>query len=81
MNGATDQEIDPMKAYRSRWEAVAQIEEQERRQATIGQRLQQLNRLFQLAVALRIYEKAVEHNRVGAEIARTRWVQLKGKVI
>ncbi len=69
-----------LEAYRSRWEAVAHVEAAERQQASMSQRLQQLNSLFQLAIALQIYKKAAEHNGRDAQVARERWIQLKAKL-
>jgi len=70
-----------LEAYRSRWDAVAQIEAEEQQRSTLAQRLQQLNMLFQFAVALHIYEKAIEQNRVEAESVRKRWLHLKGRIV
>ena len=70
---------ETLQAYRKRWEAVAEVEAAERQQATMPQRLQQFNSLFQLAVALQIYPKAVVHNCRDAEVVRERWIQLKAK--
>ena len=71
---------EALEAYRSRWQLVAQIEAEERQRTTIAKRLQQLNTLFQTAVALQIYEKAVEHNSRDAQLARTHWLQLKARL-
>jgi len=71
---------EALEAYRSQWGAVAQIEAEERRRTTVGQRLQQLNTLFQLAIALHLYEKAVLNNHKEAEVARHRWRRLKEKL-
>ncbi|MEZ4622909.1 MAG: hypothetical protein R2867_46460, partial [Caldilineaceae bacterium] len=46
-----------LEAYRSRWEAVAQIELEEKQQATIEQRWQKLNAMLRLSIALDLYEK------------------------
>ena len=48
---------EALEAYRSQWEAVAQIEAEERRQATIAQRWQKLNGMLKLTIALRLYKK------------------------
>lgn len=70
---------EALETYRSQWQLVAQIEAAERQQATMAQRLQQFNSLFQLAVALQIYPKAIVHNRRDAEVVRDRWIKLKAK--
>jgi hypothetical protein len=45
-----DQET--LQAYRSRWQAVAEIEALERRKTSVAERWRQLNALLQMAVAL-----------------------------
>jgi hypothetical protein len=72
---------EALEMYRSRWQLVAEIEAAELQRTTIAQRLQQLNTLFQLAVALQIYPKAVEQNRIDAQPARDRWLHLKTKIV
>lgn len=67
-------DADALKAYRARWEAVAQIEAAEKRQATLEQRWQKLNAMFRLAIALGLYEKMRDAD---VEAVRARWSRLK----
>jgi cellulose synthase/poly-beta-1,6-N-acetylglucosamine synthase-like glycosyltransferase len=71
---------EDIERYCTGWQLVAEIEAQERNKMTIQQRLKHLNFLFQSAVVMGIYRKAVSQNQVDAEIVRQRWVQLKAKL-
>ncbi len=61
-------------AYRARYEAVAQVQAEERRQETVEQRWQKLNSMLQLAVALGWYERMRSQD---VTAVRERWVKLK----
>jgi len=63
--------------YRARWEAVAAIEQQEQRAASISQRLQQLNAIWRLAKGLGL-QLENEKREKEVEIVRQRWARLKG---
>lgn len=60
--------------YRRRWQAVAAIEEAERRRASLDERLRQLNSLLGMARAL-----GMDLTRLEADehIVYRRWAQLK----
>jgi hypothetical protein len=63
-----------VKRFRERWQAVAAVELEEQRAASIEQRWQQLNALLQIAIGLKLPlgeqedEDSVHH----------RWAKLKG---
>lgn len=65
---------ETLEAYRSQWDAVAEIEAEEKRQTTIAQRWQKLNAMLKLTIALGLYEKMRDAN---VEDVRDRWVRLK----
>jgi len=65
---------EALEAYRSRWDVVAEVEAEEKRQATIAQRWQKLNAMLKLVIALGLYEKMRDAN---VEDVRERWVRLK----
>ncbi len=71
-----DQTIDKeaLKAYRNRWEAVAEVEAAEKRHATIEQRWQKLNAMLRLTISLGLYEKMRNPN---VNDVRNRWIKLK----
>ncbi len=71
---------EAIEGYRARWQLVAEVEAQEQSQMTAGQRLRQLDFLFQSAVTMGIYLRAVEQNHSEAEIVRQRWNSLKAKL-
>ena len=67
--------IDPQlaKQFRDRWQAVAAVEAEEQRAASIELRWKQLNALWQLAVGLGLRPEPDEtENQV-----RERWARLK----
>ena len=67
--------LDPQlaKQFRDRWQAVAAIEDQEQRAASIGLRWKQLNAIWQLALGLRAWPEPD-----GTEsLVRERWAKLK----
>lgn len=65
--------------YRGRWKAVAAIELEEQRAATISQRWQQLNDIFRMAMALGLPLETPEREKE-VEIVRQRWIKLKEKL-
>lgn len=65
---------EALEIYRSRWDAVTQIETEEKQQETITQRWQRLNAMLQLSIALGIYEKM---RNTDVEDVRARWIKLK----
>jgi hypothetical protein len=65
---------EDMKAYRARWQAVAEIERQELQAATLDQRWQQLNAVIGLAIGLGI----LKTDNSEEEIYR-RWAKLKNQ--
>ena len=67
---------DPMmQEYRERWQAVAAIEIQEQRSATVDLRLQQLDALLRLAIGLGLPLDDADDEE---EAVRQRWAKLKG---
>jgi hypothetical protein len=70
-------DADALRAYRARWEEVAEIERQEQKQKTVAQRLQLLDALFQFALVSDIYKKAIARKARDAESVRQRWIRLK----
>ena len=60
--------------YRARWEAVKAVEIAEQRASTIERRWQQLNAIWELALALGLPRR----ERKGLEVVRARWAKLKG---
>jgi hypothetical protein len=69
-----------LRAYRADWEAVAEIEREEQRRATVEQQWQQLNSLLGLAMALGIFEDMQKNNERDAHAVRARWNQLRAKL-
>jgi hypothetical protein len=65
---------DDMIAYRERWQAVAEIELQEFRAATIETKWQQLNSIIRLAIGLGIFKVDPSEEEV-----HLRWATLKEK--
>jgi len=65
-----------MKAYRERWQAVAEIEREELRTATIENRWQQLNAVIGLAIELGILKADDSEGEV-----YQRWAKLKNKAV
>lgn len=60
--------------YVARWEAVKAIEIAEQRARTIERRWQQLNAIWEMALALGLPPR----ERRDLEIVRARWAKLKG---
>ncbi len=65
---------DEMRAYRERWRAVAAIEVDEQRNASVALRWQQLNSLLRLAIGLGL---PLNESDPEEEAVRQRWVKLK----
>lgn len=63
-----------MKAYRNRWQAVVDIEQQENLHASIEDRWRQLNAVFGLAVGLGLVVADP-----GEEEGHRRWAKLKNQ--
>lgn len=62
-----------VKEYRDRWEAVAAIELEEQRSASVDQRWRQLNAILQLARGL-----GLSPAKPDDETVYRRWARLKG---
>lgn len=69
---SVDQEM--LKAYRKRWQAVVEIENLERQQASFSLRWQQVNSLLRMASALGLVSKSEELQ--AAEVLQ-RWNRLR----
>jgi hypothetical protein len=65
---------EDIKAYRARWEAVAEIERQEMRAETLDQRWQQLNAVIGLAIELGMMKADQSEEEV-----YQRWAKLKSE--
>jgi len=63
-----------LKAYRARWRAVEEIEQQELRNATLESRRQQLNAIIGIAIGLGIYQSDEDDIEV-----IQRWAKIKEK--
>lgn len=63
-----------MKAYRARWQAVADFEQQELQAASIELRWQQLNAMVGLAIELGIFKSDNSEEEI-----YQRWASLKEK--
>ena len=61
------------KQFRDRWQAVAAVEDQEQRAASIGLRWKQLNAIWQLAWGLGLQSEPDEMD----SLVRERWARLK----
>lgn len=61
------------KQFRDRWQAVAAIEDQEQRAASVSLRWKQLNAIWQLAQGLGIQSEPDETE----SLVRERWARLK----
>lgn len=59
--------------FRERWQAVAAVEIEEQRAASVALRWQQLNAILRLAAGL-----GLQPGKSDAEIVRERWARLKG---
>jgi hypothetical protein len=63
-----------IRIFRDRWQAVAQIERQEQRTASMFQRWQQLNSIHNLALGLGLPLGESDRQE---EIVRQRWIKIK----
>jgi hypothetical protein len=68
--------MDPtlVREYRARWQAVAEVEDVERQQATLEERWATLNALLRMAVALGVDLSA---EREDEAVVWERWAKLK----
>jgi len=64
------------KEFRERWQAVAAVEAQEQREASVALRWQQTNAIFRLAMGLGLLSP--EEDSAEVEAVRRRWALLKG---
>jgi hypothetical protein len=64
-----------MKEFRERWQAVAAIEAQEQRAASVALRWQQTNAILRLAIGLGLPLTEPDEED---EVVRQRWAKLKG---
>ena len=64
-----------LREYRERYQAVAAIEAEEQRLATIAERWQQLNAVWRLAIGLGLQ---LAHRHDDEEAVYLRWAKLKG---
>ena len=64
-----------MKEFRERWQAVAAIEVEERRTASVALRWQQTIAILQLAIGLGL---PLTEPDAEEEVVRQRWAKLKG---
>jgi hypothetical protein len=63
-----------MKQFRKRWQAVAALEREEQREASVALRWQQLNAILRLAIGLGLPLR----EQFEEETVRRRWAKLKG---
>ena len=63
-----------MKQFRKRWQAVAALEREEQREASVALRWQQLNAILRLAIGLELPLR----EQFEEETVRRRWAKLKG---
>jgi len=63
-----------LQAYQRRWQDVAEVEEAERRQASITQRWQKMNSLLRMAAALGLLPTTSEEE---SELIDHRWNRLR----
>ena len=68
--------MDPslVREYRARWQAVSEIEESERRQATMESRWRELNAILQMAITLGLDLRTQDEDE---GIVWQRWARLK----
>ena len=65
-----------VKEFRERWQAVAAVEAEEQRAASIALRWQQTNAIFRLAMGLGL--PLAEEDSAEIKAVRRRWALLKG---
>jgi hypothetical protein len=68
--------MDPIlvREYRARWQAVAEVEEAEQRQAVVEDRWAKLNAILQMAITLGLDLRAQNEDE---EVVWQRWARLK----
>ncbi|MBC8180838.1 hypothetical protein H8E88_06920 [candidate division KSB1 bacterium] len=66
-----------MRKFRDRWQAVAEIEAEEQKSASIALRWQQLNVIYRMAKGLGL---SIEESNVDDESVSQRWAKLKGSL-
>lgn len=64
---------ESLRAYRSRWQAVAEIEALEQQKMSIAERWRQLNALLRMAAALKLPSDRDDHP---SDIVQQRWSRL-----
>jgi len=64
-----------MKKFRERWQAVAAIEAEEQRSASVALRWQQTNAILRMAIGLGL---SLEEADESEQMVYQRWAQLKG---
>lgn len=64
-----------MKNFRERWQAVAAIEAEEQRSASVALRWQQTNAILRMAIGLGL---SLEEADESEQMVYQRWAQLKG---
>ena len=64
-----------MKNFRERWQAVAAIEAEEQRSASVALRWQQTNAILRLAIGLGLSSEETDESE---QMVYHRWAQLKG---
>lgn len=65
-----------LEAYRSRWQAVADVENEEQRHMPFIERWKKLNSIIRLALTLGLEEQADEQQ---IDVVRRRWNELKDR--
>jgi len=70
-----DQNKKLVKEFRDRWQAVAEVEIEEQKSASITLRWQQLNAILSMAIGLGLPLAELEQDD---EIVYQRWAKLKG---
>jgi len=67
-------DAETLHAYRQRWQIVAQMNDSERRRATVTERWHQLNSLLRMSAALGLHPRS---NESEVSIPRQHWNQLR----
>jgi len=67
-----------MKNFRERWQAVAAIEAEEQRSASVTLRWQQTNAILRMAIGLGLSLEEADESEL---IVHDRWAQLKGEQV
>lgn len=67
-------DVQRAKEFRDRWQAVAAIEAEEQKTASMALRWQQLNAIWRLAIGLGL---SMSEQDKQVEVVRQRWVKLK----